>query len=174
MVVHMRSSTSVQSPTKYFLTALVMSNASLLCGICSGRDKPHGGNAWSLKKQRNESRRLRDRITSPTAVTGRWLRGAQTRTGLWISGITCLLRGITSMRILIRRMVRPTAISSMIRGIMILKTGLGCHGKGLRLDSGCYCRGRMMRTLQLLQGLGSMYLNIMLVFTGISMLSIPA
>jgi hypothetical protein len=81
-----------------FYTVLVMSCASLSCGIGSGKG-PMVGETWSTKKPRSASRHLRNQSTSPTAQIGRWLRGLKTRIGLWMSGITSLLLATTSMKI---------------------------------------------------------------------------
>ena len=92
----MRFSTSVRSRKKLFNTVLVMSCASLNCGIGSGAGRPFVGEIWSMKRPRSASRHLRHQSTSPPAQIGRWLRGPKTRIGLWISGITYLLLRITS------------------------------------------------------------------------------
>ena len=127
MAVRMKFSTSARSRKDLFYIVLVMSCASLSCGIGSGKG-PMVGETRSMKKARSASRHLRNQSTSPTAQIGRWLRGPKTRIGLWMSGITSLLLATTSMKI------GSTKVGTMTGATTILKIGRGRPGKGLRSD----------------------------------------
>src|SRR5436190_16677706 len=94
-----------------------------------GLDLCRNGSPFHLHSPNRYGDPNQTRLPHRCAYPG-WLRGPKTRIGPWISGITCLLLAITSMRTSTRM-----KIDTMAGTTTIMKTGQERTGKGLRPDS---------------------------------------